>query len=88
MYFSNVTVPLMTPAIFAQLEKVAPGITSFNGMKLITNEAEALEFASQQLQDVLNWNESVGGVESLTTTATGWDIKLRVLESQKDRLSA
>lgn len=88
MYFSNIVVPRMTADTFAQLEKVAPGITSFNGMQLVTNEDEALAFAQQQLQDVLKWNETVGDVESMTTTATGWEFQLQVCESGADRRNA
>jgi hypothetical protein len=85
MYFSDITIPRLTNETLAQLEAVAPGITAFPGIQLVHSSDDAVELATQQLKDVLAYNESVGGVESLTETATGWDIKLQVLTSRLER---
>jgi hypothetical protein len=88
MYLSDITIPRLTVDTLAELEKVAPGITAFPGIQLVGNSDEAVKLATQQLHDVLGYNETVGGVESLTETSTGWDIKLRVLTSRSERQNA
>lgn len=85
MYLSTITIPRMTSKTLAQLEAVAPGITAFPGVGIVDSAEAAVELATNQLKDVLHYNESFGGVETLTETATGWDMQLKVHTTSLER---
>lgn len=85
MYLSSITIPRITDETLAKIEALAPGLTAFPGVSLILNSEDAVEIATGQLREVLHYTESVGKVESLAETATGWDIKLQILTDAKER---
>lgn len=77
-YTVKVTVPRITPALVAEFEAKAPGLSGLVAIPAI----EFVEDAKDAAEAIAAWklprNEYVSGVESIAETATGWVATVRI----------
>lgn len=77
-YKMDVTVPRITPALLAEFEAKAPGLSGLVKIPLISRPHEAARAAETDANKKLPGYEYVSSVETVTETATGWVVWLRI----------
>lgn len=80
MHKKTVSVPKIDSAVLAEMNRTLPGISFLTKIPLVTTEKEAVAVARQKTNERLPSQNCVTGVESVTATATGWDITLTILD--------
>lgn len=77
-YTMNVTVPRITAATIASFEAQAPGLSGFVKIPVITEPHEAWKAAEAMANKTLPRCEYVSKVETITETATGWVVTMKI----------
>lgn len=77
-YTKNVTVPRITAAMVAEFEAKAPGLSAFVKIPVVTEPHEAWKAAEAMANKTLPRYEYVSKVESITETATGWIVTMKI----------
>lgn len=77
-YKMDVTVPRITTATVAEFEAKAPGLSGLVKIPLIEFPEDAKDAAEVMANKTLPRYEYVSSVETVTETATGWVVSLRI----------
>lgn len=77
-YKMAVTVPRITPALLAEFEVKAPGLSRLVKIPVISQPHEAARVAEADANKNLPGAEYVSSVETITETDTGWVVTLRI----------
>jgi hypothetical protein len=77
-YNMNVTIPRITAATVAEFESKAPGLSGLVKIPVVTEPHEASRAAEAMANKKLPGCEYVSKVETITETATGWVVTLRI----------
>lgn len=74
----NITVPRITPAMVAEFEAKAPGLSGLVTIPAIEFVEDASDAAELIASKKLTGHEYVSRVESITETPTGWIATVRI----------
>lgn len=77
-YTMKVTVPRITATTVAEFEAKAPGLSGLVEIPLVEFAEDASDAAEAMANKKLPRYEYVSKVESVTETATGWVVALRI----------
>lgn len=77
-YKMDVEVPRITPALLAEFEAKAPGLSGLVKIPIINAPHEASRTAEAMANKKLPGYEYVSSVEGITETVTGWVVSLRI----------
>lgn len=77
-YKMDVEVPRITPALLAEFEAKAPGLSGLVKIPLVEFPEDAGDAAEAMANKNLPGYEYVSKVEGITETVTGWVVSLRI----------